>query len=698
MKAVAHPNIRSELDGTPECSTAGDSLDDVFSADPSGHFPRMQECTQEQYRARARAVAACNALSAKRVATAAVELAAREPASSRRAHVGYFLAGEGIAELAGRRGWRLPLSIRLALLPVTAKVYLYFLVLMSLSLLTAWTVLQLAWPIDEAYRYWLLVPLSITAFQPTFVWFCQFSWALGVPRRLPRMSLRGEIPAGCTTVVAVPALLTSEKTVDQLIDDIERRYLCNPLANLLFCLLTDFVDSPTEHHVADEMLLARAQSGMRRLIEAHGDRFCLMHRPRLYNTADDSWMGYERKRGKIEALNKYICTGNLSDFSTCMGGISQLQRCKYVILLDADMQLPPGSALALIEVSAHPLNHPVIDGSARRVVSGYGVLQPGIYQMPSTQSPSAYERLHTSIAQREEGALQPNLYQDLFGESAYWGKGIYEVRAFHECTSGRFPENSVLSHDLLESCYVRCGFVGDIQLPEQFPGSYAASALRKHRWVRGDWSLLQWLRPSVRTADGSIQHNPIPVLGRWRIAENILRLFIGPCALFLVSAAWLLSPRPVGATTLIVLLFLFPIVSGVLLGTWRYRYKGFVRSAWDSARVACVWVKPHFIYWTFIVHDSFVTLDAAVRASVRMIRRRRMLEWTPSTEVNQSSSRGPLGYYALMWVSPAYAAFILWVVSSSEHAAFVGILPVVASWLLAPLLAWWISLSPRNAH
>ena len=402
-----------------------------------------------------------------------------------------------------RHRWRVPLAHRWALLSGDVKVSGYLLLWLSLSLLVAWAVWHLAWPDAKAERAVLLLPLALLASQPMFVWFCQCSWALDLPRWLPRMNLHGVIPEDCRTVVAIPALLSDAHTIDRLIADLERRYLDNQSKNLLFCLLSDFADAPTQHQHGDQELLASAQRGMRRLLDTHGEHFCLLHRSRTYNSTDQCWMGYERKRGKIMALNNYICGGGLADFSVWAGNIDFLDRCKYAIVLDADMQLPPGAALALIQVAAHPLNWPLLDPAIGRVVAGYGLLQPGIYQIPASQQPSPYEHLHTAIGRHEDGTLQPDLYQDLFGESAvYWGKGIYDVRAFHECTRARFADNTVLSHDLLESCYVRCGFVGDIQLPEQFPSSYIASAVRKHRWVRGDWGLLRWLRAHIPLADG----------------------------------------------------------------------------------------------------------------------------------------------------------------------------------------------------
>jgi cyclic beta-1,2-glucan synthetase len=309
--------------------------------------------------------------------------------------------------------------------------------------------------------------------------------------------------------VVVPTMLTSASNVEHLIEALEVRFLGNRDAHLHFGLLTDFRDAPLESLPEDEPLLQLARTRIDELNEKYGSGaggssgiFFLFHRPRQWNEHDRMWMGYERKRGKLAALNALLRGGAEAvagdRFALVVGDTAVLSGVRYVITLDTDTQLPRDAARQFVGAMAHPLNRPCYDQDKGRVSEGYGILQPRVaISVPGTNR-SRYARLYGG-----EPGIDPytrvssDVYQDVFGEGSFVGKGIYDVEAFEQALGGRFPENRILSHDLLEGCYARAGLLSDVPLYEDYPARYSADVSRRYRWIRGDWQLAGWLRRRV---------------------------------------------------------------------------------------------------------------------------------------------------------------------------------------------------------
>ena len=325
---------------------------------------------------------------------------------------------------------------------------------------------------------------------------------LAMPRVLPRLDFSEGIPDSARSLVVIPTMFGDAETIAALAESLEVRFLANRDANLHFALLTDFFDADAAIRPQDAALLDAAQREIddlnTRYANGAGDIFFLFHRPRLWNASERAWMGHERKRGKLGALNAFLRGGTRDDFIRIVGNTEALGDVRYVITLDTDTQLPRDAARALVGTLAHPLNRAQFDVSRNRVVRGYGILQPRVGASMSGQRRSWYARLYGS-----EPGIDPytravsDVYQDLFGEGSFVGKGIYDVDAFEQALEGRFPENSILSHDLLEGCYARAGLASDLQLNEDYPSRYALDVKRRHRWIRGDWQLLPWLLPIV---------------------------------------------------------------------------------------------------------------------------------------------------------------------------------------------------------
>ncbi|HWP67799.1 MAG TPA: cyclic beta 1-2 glucan synthetase, partial [Rectinemataceae bacterium] len=325
------------------------------------------------------------------------------------------------------------------------------------------------------------------------------------PHILPRMDFAGGIPPESRTLVVVPAMLSSTRHIERLVEALEVRLLANRDDNLLFGLLTDFPDAGQQTLPLDGELVRYARQKIEELNDAYRSPLCepffLFHRGRKWNSREEIWMGYERKRGKLADLNALLRGGAADQFDLVVGRIEQLPSVKYVITLDSDTGLPRDSAWQLAGTMAHPLNRPLYDEARGRIVEGYGILQPRVAVSLPGASRSRFARMNNS-----EPGIDPytrtvsDVYQDLFGEGSFIGKGIYDVDAFEKVLKGRFPENRILSHDLVEGCYARSGLVSDVQLFEESPSSYLVDVERRRRWIRGDWQVARWLLRFVPAA------------------------------------------------------------------------------------------------------------------------------------------------------------------------------------------------------
>jgi len=535
-------------------------------------------------------------------------------------------------------------------------------------------------------RGWMLVLLGfaalVAASQLAVALVNRIAAAAAAPQPLPRMDFSAGIPGESRTLVVVPAMLSGEAHIAHLLEALEVRFLANRDEHLHFALLTDFQDAPEETQPEDEARAAAAERGIDALNRKYrsAERFFLLHRARRWNPGERRWMGYERKRGKLAELNALLRGGGAGAFARVAGETAVLQGVKYVITLDTDTQLPRDAARELAGAMAHPLNRPRYDaGAGRVVVEGYGILQPRMAASLPAAGQSRYARLFGA-----EPGIDPytravsDVYQDLFGEGSFIGKGIYDVEAFERSLKGRFPENRILSHDLLEGCYARAGLLSDVELYEEHPSRYDADASRRHRWTRGDWQIARWLLPRVPVAGGRTERNPLPWLAQWKIFDN-LRRSLAPAALVgLFLAGWIV---PVLAIVLApgLLASLLEVVrkpTEVPLG----------RHLAAAARLSARHLAQGAFTLACLPYEAYLSLDAILRTAVRMLfTRTRLLEWTASSE--QGSERG----WGAMWIGPATAAAAALWLAAADPAALALAAPVLALWLASPGLAWWLS-------
>jgi cellobiose phosphorylase len=683
-------------------------VEQALREDPGGVYGMMDFATRDRYRHVVEKIAKSSRRSESEVARKAIQMAresaAKKDSDERVAHVGFYLIDKGLpqleraveirrstAEALQKRICRSPLLLYLGSIALTTGIFTgSLLVKAHASGVQGWNLALIG----------ILLLLCTSHLAVALVnWLATL---LATPHLLPRMDFSEGIPPESRTLAVIPTMLTSAQNVEDLVEALEVRFLANRDENLHFALLTDFRDAPEETIPGDEPLLRLARKRIEELnkkySDSKSDTFFLFHRPRRWNPRERIWMGYERKRGKLAELNSLLLGGAYGisgdRFSLIVGHTDILSNVKYVITLDTDTQLPRGSAWQFAGAMAHPLNRARYDGDKERVCEGYCILQPRVaVSLPGTNR-SRYARLFGS-----EPGIDPytravsDVYQDLFHEGSFIGKGIYDVDAFERALKGRFPENRILSHDLVEGCYARAGLLSDVQLYEEYPSRYNADVSRRHRWIRGDWQIARWLLPGVPGHGTSRQKNSLSGLSRWKIFDNLRRSLV-PSALTLLmllgwtalSPAWLWNLAVIGT-------FLIPPWVASLLDFFKkpdemllnQHLAATVRSAGRSMAQAAFTL-------ACLPYEAFFSLDAIVRTAWRMwVTHKRLLEWNPASDSDRHRRTDLAASCRTMWIAPVIATVTVIYLALSRPAALGVAGPILGLWFFSPAIAWWIS-------
>ncbi|MCA1584268.1 MAG: glycosyl transferase [Acidobacteria bacterium] len=550
----------------------------------------------------------------------------------------------------------------------------------------------------------LVALLAIPATQVAVEFLNNLAISLVRPRRLAKLDFSARIPDDCATLVAVPSLLLSESHVHELVMDLEIRYLANRDANLFFALITDGPDSMSPIEERDDLVKTCAGliHGLNRRYGTPGRTpFYLFHRYREFNASEGRWMGWERKRGKILDLNRLL-RGEPDRFPIKVGDPQVLSRIRYVLTLDADTQLPRDAAHRLVGAMAHPLNRAVLDPATRRVMEGYGILQPRIGISTLSASRSWLARLLSG----ETGfdiytRAVSDVYQDLFGEGSFTGKGIYDVDAFRAALEDRFPENALLSHDLVEGLFARAGLVSDVELIDDYPTHFSAYSRRKHRWMRGDWQILRWLTSRVPDGSGTLIPNDLSAISRWKILDNLRRSLFEPATLLLLLGGWFVLPGSAHVWTVVSLALL-------LMPTYAHLLFSALQAPWGRKDMV-VWVRDRIrafgrahllvgLHLAFLLHDALLAIDAIVRSLARVfVTRQKLLEWETAAEAEaRARPKGAADRY-LDW-SPLVSAALALVMVVAAPESLPAAAPVLTFWMLAGALAGWLGLAPRTVR
>jgi cyclic beta-1,2-glucan synthetase len=628
----------------------------------------------------------------------------------READPGYYLIARGRRSFEAQLGCRIGARTRLIRMPSDIGVMSYvgligiFTIVIAASALYASQAATYA-----ALADWVMFAFAILAFVPAS------DVAVALVNRLishsvgaallPALELRNGIPADMRTAVVVPTLLTSRAAIDEQIERLEVHYLGNPDDNLTFVLLSDWTDSATEHAPTDQLLFDSAAAGIARLNKRHpksGDeeRFALLHRRRLWNAGEEMWIGWERKRGKLHELNRLLRGARDTTFLPINSKAPSVPAgIHYVVTLDADTRMPIGTVKRLVGKIAHPLNKPKYDPVLHCVVAGHGILQPRVTpSLPIGREGSLYQRVFSGPNGLDPYALAiSDVYQDLFEEGSYVGKGIYDADIFEAVMQDRIPENSVLSHDLLEGIFTRAGLATDIEIVEEFPSRYDVAAARQHRWVRGDWQLLPWIFGFHRNAQGRRDGNAVSAMGRWKLLDNLRRSLSAPAALLAFIAGWLMPIRFGAVWTAFVLITialppLLPAFAGLVPHRVGISFRNHLRSV--RADFALGLLQSAFLI-TFLAHQAWLMVDAILRTLYRLfIRHRRLLEWTTAAQAKQNLGKDQRTLAVQISASIAFAAAVALLVVFIGYHAWYFATPFTVLWVLSPLIAYWASEPP----
>jgi cyclic beta-1,2-glucan synthetase len=683
-------------------------VDEVFTQ--ASRFREMDFPTRNLYRTAVEQLARGSGYSELEVAYAAVAAArsalAGDVAGSdgRMSDPGYFLITGGRRGFEEEIGFRQPAQTWLGrgyrALGIGGYVGAGALTAIALLAIPALIAHRLA---VDPWRILLLSALSSIAAVDLAVALVNHAVTRGFRAQLlPSLDLSRGVPGNLRTLVAVPMLLTSRQEIETQIERLEIHFLASPQGALHFALLSDWRDAPGEHADGDDELLTAARQGIAALnarygASAAGDRFLLLHRRRVWNASEGAWIGWERKRGKLWELNQLL-RGSLD--TTFIDPPTPPQNVRYVITLDADTRLPRETVGRLIGKMAHPLNEPLLDAALGRIVEGHAVLQPRVTPaLPVGQEGSLFLRIFSSASGIDPyAAAVSDVYQDLFGEGTYTGKGIYDVDAFQAALAGRVPDSTLLSHDLFEGIFARAGLASDVEVVEDFPARYDVAALRQHRWARGDWQLLPWIfGPGPRTP-GRPRPGGLPAIGRWKMLDNLRRSVSAPAVVVALIAGWTLPLQGAAAWTAFILIALglpplIPALSRIAsrppdVSWWRH-----LGAVGADLRLG---LAQSGLMIVFLAHQGWLMGDAILRTLLRMVvTHRRLLQWTPAAQAAFGPQPSLAQYYRRMSGAPVIGAAAVVIAGALGQGAWPLAAVFALAWFASPAVACWASGSPR---
>ncbi len=677
-------------------------VDEILRQDIDGIYSKMDFHTRDGYRHAIEKIASCSKLSEQAVAELVLKTAKENDEVSldkRRSHVGYYLTGKGYYETAkaaiSRSSFREKCSRLTSKHPL--RIYLGSIFILGL-LLCGLLIIE---ALSENLPLGFLITICIIAFITTSrLAIALVNWMtlkLTGPSLLPRMDFSKGIPDDAATMVVIPTMITSIAVIDQLVEGIEVRFLANREANLYFALLTDFKDATTEHLPEDALLLSALKNRIidlnKKYNQTPNDTFFLFHRPRKWNKNENVWMGYERKRGKLGELNAYLRNKGEGFFSEVTGNHSNFSSIKYIITLDTDTQLSRDSAREMVGTIAHPLNQPLYSQKKKRVTEGYSILQPRVSNTLPASDSSMYARLHGNDPGTDPYTkATSDVYQDLFLEGSFIGKGIYNLDAFEMALKDRFPDNRILSHDLLEGCYARSGLITDVQLFEEYPLRYDTDMQRRHRWMRGDWQIAKWVLPFVPGSDNRLHKNPLSTLSKWKIFDNLRRSLVPLCLMLLLLYSWVFSPMAWFWTLAVTIIILLPALINFIWELFRKPEDVVLRQHLSyTIRTAFISFNQQMLELIFLPYEVYSNVDAILRTFWRMfISHKKLLQWN-LFNARQSREKTIVESYLHMWFEPLFAITVYVWLTIYNPAVVLIALPFLTFWMMAPFIAHAIS-------
>ncbi|MGV8877727.1 MAG: GH36-type glycosyl hydrolase domain-containing protein [Sphingobacteriaceae bacterium] len=686
-------------------------VEQILRSDITGTYSLLDFATRDRYRHVIETIASRSPLSETEIAEKTIDLTKRPDIAGeqyiRERHVGYYLIDKGFDQI--KEAAQMRFTIRQGLNDFMEKrpALIYFSSISFLTLSIAYGMLSVAWIYGDFSRQILILVglLSVAGAAHLAITFANWLATIWIkPEILPRLDFSTSIPIEYRTLVTIPTMLSGKNEIEENVEALEIRFLANREKNLHFSLLTDFTDADSETKSNDRSLLDLVSERIQQLNEKYTqtdqpDIFYLFHRARKWNPEEGKWMGYERKRGKLSALNALLKDGDKSNFSRIVGEYEALKNIKYVIALDSDTQLPREAAWKLIATLAHPLNRAVYDERKKLVVEGYGILQPRIASDFPKNKTSLYLRLQGDMKGIDPYTrASSDVYQDIFHEGSFIGKGIYDVDIFEKVVGERFPDNRILSHDLLEGCYTRSGLLSDVVLYENNPANYEADIKRQHRWIRGDWQIAAWILPFVKNKDGKFVRNRLSILSRWKIADNLRRSLLPVSLLLILVFGWSMLPRPWFWTLAVTNIILLPVMAAAFLQLFRrpedLDFKAHIYEIGASVREVLL----RFMFSMAVLpYEAYRFTHAIIVTNWRMlVSGKKLLEWTPSATASSQSKNDIWFISTKMWIGPVLAFLCLILFLHANSPAFFVSVPILILWFLSPSIAWRLSLPEKE--
>lgn len=663
----------------------------ILKRDPLNVYENMDSETKNYYRYHVEKLAKELKTKETAVAKVALELAVASHGNGNKkkeSHVGYYIIDKGREKIFANFNQK---HNRTSIYLKSEKPYTTLIILLTIIILFIFT--RYAFVNSRNIKVAVLVGLVILnpVLSISTLVINKILLSIIQPSILPKLDLSEGIPDDSKTFVVIPTLLANEKRVEELALQLEIHYLSNKEKNLYFALIGDFKDGDSEYTEIDEKITNKGLKAIRVLNEKYStdeELFFFLHRHRTYSPSEKKWMGWERKRGALIEFNNFLLGEKETNFSTISSDINHLiGKIKYIITLDADTKLPLETGRELIGTISHPLNEAIVDEKLGIVTEGYGIIQPRIVVDIESSNKSLFSRIYAG-----QGGIDPyttavsDIYQDLFGEGIFTGKGIYNLQVFQRCLINSIPDNTVLSHDLLEGSYTRTGLATDIELVDGYPEKYISYMMRLHRWVRGDWQLIRWLKLG--------KDNPISPLSKWKIFDNLRRSAVSIWVLIVIILGMTIFPGNkyiwiALAVTVILTPSILTFFEYLLIGTsvkTRFKSNGNLIQGEKAS------LYQGLLTLVFLPYEGYLMEDAICRTLYRVYySKTNLLEWTTAFDMEKRLKNDLNSYFIKMKSGPLIGGLLILIVflvapQNILVALFFGIM-----WLISPLIAYIIS-------
>ncbi|RMD84520.1 MAG: DUF3131 domain-containing protein [Candidatus Dadabacteria bacterium] len=687
---------------------ANSRVDAVLRLDPSEWYSLCDFETHDRYRDVIEKYSKKTGISEVAIAEKILEACSSNLSdkgeTDKKRHVGYYLIGEGKHYFEQEIGYKPSFKEKIGRISHAYAFPIYICAILCITLLIILPLCRYAFLYYG--EFWALLSLLLMAIPVSDLAINIVNWVVSnnvPPFFLPKLDLKDGVPTEMKTAVVVHGILESKDVIEKLVDSLEVRFVANRDDSILFGLLLDLHSSNTETLPEDEPLIKYAEELVSALREKHScapHQIFVLVRRRVWHESEGEYLGWERKRGKLTEFNRIICgEAESTTFLNLTRELKEeLQSVKYVITLDADTSLPINTAKQLIGAIAHPLNQPEFDPETGRVVAGYGIIQPRVSVEISSGTASWFAWFFSGYAGLDPYTSKVSeVSQDIFDESYYLGKGIYNVRAFERALHNRVPEQSLLSHDMFEGLFARVAFASDIELTDDFPSRYVVYAKRYHRWVRGDWQLIPWLKRRVPDASRKPYINPFSAIGRWKIFDNLRRSLVAPLAFLSILISWIwLSDISLYWSLIVLIILTFPVYAQIA-NTVMAPPVGLSITAYAKGIGSDLFKTSLQALFTVAVlpHQALLMLHAISVTLYRLtISKRKLLEWQTAAQSEQQLSNTLWSYHRMML--PALAIVLAALAASDWDSniflrAFFGSL-----WILSPSLAFIASKPKRN--